>query len=95
MQNNSQALIDQIQAEWDLVIESFRLAEKQHHSNLKALILKYVPIPNSFEEACNESRKDLFFITSNDHVRDYLDDTNVLENMLSMHINYLEYTDEQ
>ena len=59
MQNDSQALINQITAEWSEANEVFKDAEKQYQLNLKDLILKYAPIPIPFEEIRNESWKDL------------------------------------
>lgn len=95
MTNNSKNLIDQINSEWDLVVKPFREAEKQYQLNLKNLILKHLSIPISFEEICNESWKDLCEASMYDHPRDYLGRTHVLENVLNMHINYLEYADDE
>jgi len=95
MQNDSQALINQITAEWSQVTEVFKDAEKQYQLNLKDLILKYAPIPTSFEDICNESWKDLCEASMHEHPRDYLGRTHVLENILNMHINYLEYADDE
>ena len=94
IQNNSQALIDQIQAEWDHIAKPFKEAEEQYKTDLEKLVLKYVSTAETLDQDCKESLEDLWIITLSDHPRDTLGFKDSLEHMLSMHINYLEYADE-
>ena len=86
-------LIDQINYEWNLIVEPFRDAEKQYQLDLKNLIMKYVRIQTSFDLVCKDSWGHLCEIRYSDKPKHYLGHTDVLENILDMHIDNLECED--
>ncbi|MBT8537870.1 hypothetical protein G6715_08780 [Polynucleobacter paneuropaeus] len=93
MTNDSKNLIDQIYSEWDLVVKPFREAEKQYQLDLKNLILKHLSIRTSFDIVLRDSWDYLCEIRYSDKPKHYLGHTDVLENILAMHIDNLECED--
>ena len=93
MSNNPEALIIQINKEWDLIFTPFILIEQQYLADLKNIILKYVSSPSTFGDVCNASWEDLYHSSAS--TLDYLGRKEMLENILYMHINHLEHADEQ
>ena len=89
----NKGLIDQINCEWNLIVKPFRDAEKQYQLDLKNLIMKYVRIQTSFDLVCKDSWEYLCEIRYSDKPKHYLGHTDVLENILDMHIDNLECED--